>query len=98
VLDLLSILACFPYTLAMNEHTTPHLPPKSVRKARAHAGGVARREALTPEERSRSARKAAQDRWAKTPKTGRSEAARQAVMKRWRKAKRRKPRPPKEST
>jgi hypothetical protein len=53
----------------------------------ARLGGIARRTALTPEERTASARQAVLARWKRTPKAARSEAARKAVLARWAKAK-----------
>lgn len=46
-------------------------------------GGKVRASHLTPDERSREARKAALARWEATPKTERQEAARKAVLTRW---------------
>jgi hypothetical protein len=53
----------------------------------ASLGGIARREKLTPEQRSASARKAALARHMRSTKGQRSEAMRRAVQARWAKAK-----------
>jgi hypothetical protein len=49
----------------------------------AHLGGVARRKALTPEQRSMIARNASLAKHRRLTKQQRSEAARQAVLARW---------------
>ena len=53
----------------------------------AHLGGIARRERLTDEERSESARQAVIARHQRSTKKQRQEAARRAVQARWAKAK-----------
>jgi len=49
----------------------------------AHLGGIARRERLSAEERSESARHAVQARHKRSTKRQRQDAARKAVLARW---------------
>jgi hypothetical protein len=51
----------------------------------ASRGGKARRDTMTPKERSESARKAARARWRGISRAERREIARKAVRARWRK-------------
>jgi hypothetical protein len=60
--------------------------PKTVRTARARAGGLARKEALSQKERSSLASRASRARYKKMSKAERTEAARKAVQARWAKA------------
>jgi len=49
----------------------------------ARLGGLARKKAMTPEERRKAAQKAIRARWRKTTKAERSEVARKAAQARW---------------